>query len=628
MKHLASVFCLAALTILFTATLFTATLTATLTATVTSMAGEPRHGMSLFGELRHDKDFAHFDYADPDAVKGGTLRISGGQTFDNLNPYITKGAEPGQINQLYDTLMVRGFDEPSAQYGLVAETIEVADDFTWAAYTLRREARFHDGYPITADDVVFTFNMLKEVGSPQWRQRYASVARIEKTGSHSVTFYFSGTLSMEPVLMTGELPVLPAHYWADREFDKTTLKPPLASGPYVVRNLSAGRYIEYERVKDYWAEDLAVTRGHNNFDIIRIETFRDLTVAREAFKSGDLHFFGEGVSKDWATSYEFDAVKDGRVIKETYVMGNPKTADSYLINLRKPIFSDVRVREAMSYAFDFEWINAHLYYGLYSRSDSFFSGSELAHQGMPTPQELELLEPLRDQLPERVFGEAYVSPVTRGDGNNRSQLRYAAQLLDDAGYHVNAATGIREHEDTGDRLIFEILVVTAPWERVSLAYIVSLEKIGIKARVRLVDQSQYILRLATRDFDLTILRIPRSITPGNEIRRGFSSEYADIPYSSNVLGVKDPAIDSLIESLIGAESRDELMYASRAFDRALMWNFYSVPGYFSPGARIVYWDRFGRAERGPRYALEFPEIWWYDAERDAQLGVQRQARAD
>lgn len=584
-------------------------------------AAEPSHGISLFGELAHDQDFTHFDYANPDAPKGGRLRLSGGQTFDNLNPYITKGAEPGEINQLYDTLTVRGFDEPSARYGLIAETIEVADDFTWATFTIRKEARFHDGMPITADDVVFTFNKFKDVGSPQWKQRYRSVVAIEKSGSHSVTFKYEGTLSMEPVLMSGELPVLPKHYWEDRDFEKTTLEIPVASGPYTIKSLEAGRYIEYKRIEDYWAKDLPVNKGHHNFDSMRIDTFRDLTVAREAFKSGDLHFFGEGVSKDWATSYEFDAVKEGRVIKETYVMGNPKTADSYLINLRKPIFTDVRVREALSYAFDFEWINEHLYYGLYSRSDSFFSGSDLAHQGMPTPQELALLEPLRDQLPPRVFGEAYASPITRGDGNNRSQLKHAAELLNAAGYVVNPETGMREHEETGLPLAFEILVITAPWERVSLAYIQSLEKIGIQANVRLVDQSQYILRLATRDFDLTILRIPRSITPGNEIRRGFSSEYADIPYSNNVLGVKDPAVDSLVESLIGATSNDDLMYAARALDRALMWNFYSVPGYFSPGSRIVYWNRFGRAERGPRYAVEFPETWWYDADRDANLGL-------
>jgi len=575
-----------------------------------------RHGIAMYDDLKYPPGFQHFDYVNPDAPKGGTLRLGVAEgTFDSFNPFIIKGnpAAPG-IGSVWETLLVSSADEPFSEYGLLAETVQTPPDRSWVAFELRPEARWHDGKPVTADDVIWTFETLRAKGAPTYRFYYASVDRVEKTGERGVRFVFKPGTNRELPLIVGQLPVLPKHWWAGREFDKTLLEPPLGSGPYKVGKFEAGRFVEYERVPDYWGKDLPVNRGRDNFDLQHIDYYRDATVALEAFKGGNFDFRPEASAKDWATAYDVPEVRDGRIVKETVPHHRPAGMQSFAMNLRRPLFQDRRVREALGLAFDFEWSNQALFYGQYTRTRSYFDNSELASRGLPDAAELAVLEPLRGTLPKEVFTREFRVPTTDGSGNNRENLRRAAELLKDAGW---AVAGGKLTKD-GQPFSFEILLDNPQFERVVLPYAKNLEKLGIEARVRTVDTSQYRRRVDSFDFDMIVAGFPESDSPGNEQREYWGSEAAKREGSRNVIGIADPAIDSLVDALIASPDRATLVARTRALDRALLWGYYVVPNWYIGSDRIAYWNKFGKPAVVPKDGVQI-DAWWIDSAKAAAL---------
>jgi microcin C transport system substrate-binding protein len=574
------------------------------------------HGLAMHGALKYGPDFEHFEYANPEAPKGGTVVLSAIGTFDSLHPFILKGQTPTGITGTFDTLMVSSDDEAFSEYGLLAESVEVPADRSWVAFDLREEARFHDGTPVTADDVVFSFQALKEKGHPFYRAYYKNVAAVEKEGSHRVRFMFEDGDNRELPLIIGQLPVLPAHAFEDRVFDETTLEPLPGSGPYRVREVDPGRSVTYERVADYWGRDLPVNRGRHNFDVLRIEYYRDATVALQAFKAGEYDFRSENIAKNWATAYDFPAVRDGRVVLEEIPHDQPTGMQGFVMNTRRALFQDPRVRRAMGYAFDFQWTNQNLFYGAYTRTESYFSNSELASRGLPAPEELEILEPYRERLPEEVFTEAYEAPSTAGPGGLRANLRQAVALLEEAGWRFEGRRLV--HGETGRPFEMEILLVSPSMERVALPYVRNLERIGIDASVRTVDTTQYQNRLDSFDFDMTVAVFGQSLSPGNEQRDFWGSEAAETPGSRNLAGVRDPVVDALVDLVIAAPDRESLIHRTRALDRVLLWGHYVVPHWHVQSFRIAYWNKFEHPAVTPRYALGF-DTWWVDAEKAAEL---------
>lgn len=582
-----------------------------------ALASEPSHGISLFGDLEYPADFEHMAYANPDAPKGGTLRVPGFGTFDSLNYLIRKGRPAQGLNMTDDSLAERGFDEATARYGLIAETIEMADDLSWVEFVLRPEARFHDGEPIKVADVIFTFETLKAKGSPNIQSRYKGIERAEQTGERSVKFHFNGRKTREHALEISAMPILPKHYWEGRDFEDTTLEPPLSSGPYRIRELVAGQSVVYERVEDYWAKDLPMISGLYNFDVIRYDYFRDTTVQREAFKGKVIDRVQEGVSKDWAQSYDFPAVNEGMVIRDVLQTEVPAGGHNFIFNTRRSLFSDARVREAFTHVWNFDWINKLLFHSLYERPSSFWYRSELGHTGLPSEAELALLEPWRDQIPERVFSEPYVPPISNIAGRDRAGQRKAIALLREAGWAMS--DGVLTHSETGERFEFEFLLVDPGYERSVLAYSDMLSQIGIIANVRIVESSQFIERVRKFDFDMTALPYGAALSPGAEMINNWGSAAADQIYSGNVGGTKDPAIDALMEDAIAATSRAELVTAVNALDRVLIWNFYIIRGYNQSGSWTAYWNIFGRPDRHARYNDSYPETWWLDPEMEASV---------
>jgi microcin C transport system substrate-binding protein len=578
------------------------------------------HGLSMYGDLKYGPDFSHFDYANPDAPKGGEVKLAAIGTFDTLNPFTLKGIPAAGIGQLFDTLTAQSSDEPFSEYGLIAETIEVPADRSWVAYTLRKEACFHDGTPITADDVISTFETLKTKGQPFYRAYYANVAEVEKLGEHKVKFSFSAGDNRELPLIVGQLPVLSKAYWGTRDFEKTTLEPPLGSGPYTIASVDPGRSIVYRRVKDYWGAKLPVKAGSDNFETIRYDYYRDTTVALEAFKAGQYDFRAENVAKNWATAYTGPAVTRGLIKKEEIPNQLPTGMQAYVYNTRRPVFQDPRVRQALAYAFDFEWTNKSLFYGAYTRTKSYFSNSDLASQGPPSPAEVQILEPFRDKLPPEVFTQAYQPPSTEGPGNIRENLLTAHNLLKAAGWVVKGKTLVNER--TGAPLEFEILLDDPSFERVTLPFVKNLERLGVTARVRTVDTAQYQNRVDNFDFDMTVVVWPQSLSPGNEQRDFWSSERADTPGSRNLAGIKDPVVDELINLLIAAPDRQSLIDRTRALDRVLLWGHYVIPHWHNRSFRVAYWDKFDRPGITPPYALGF-DTWWVDPKKGAVLAQRR-----
>lgn len=664
---------------------------------------EPRHALTLYGEPpKYPADFKHFDYVNPDAPKGGLLRQESVGGFDSFNPFIPKGNAVGSIGLIYDSLTYHSPDEPFTEYGLLAEKIEQAADNSYVRFHLNPKARFHDGTPVTAEDVIFTFNILLEQGDPMYRHYYADVAKVEAEDRLRVRFDFKHKDNRELPLILGQIQVLPKHWWTEldeslassaqplsqmadikvdaddprrlqiiskeakqplpfdlirlnyqrlaadndslpngeqlerheqgltltfastvtpeqiaalgdmrllptkRDFASANLDIPLGSGPYRISKVAPGSSVEFERVKDWWAKDLPVSRGLYNFDTIRIDFYRDSQVALEAFKAGQFDVNLEYSAKDWATGYDSPALRDGRFVQEAIPNHNPAGMQGYVFNLRRPVFQDRRVREAISLLFDFEWANKQLFYGAYKRTNSYFANSELAATGLPEEAELKLLEPLRDKLPPEVFTQEFKTPVTDGSGIIREQNRRAYQLLTAAGYRIDndKMTG-----PDGKPLVFEFLNFQPNLERVVLPFKRNLASLGIDLQIRRVDVSQYINRLRSRDFDMTSAVWPQSSSPGNEQREFWHSSSADNPGSRNLIGLRDPAIDQLVEGLIRADSRQSLITHARALDRALLWGHYVVPNYYVDTWRVAYWKRFGRPKITPLYDYGLM-TWW------------------
>ncbi len=576
-------------------------------ATADSPPGQ--HALTLYGEPpRYPADFSHFEYVNPDAPKGGTLRLSGFGSFDSLNGFISRGTSADQLGLIYDTLTFHALDEPFTEYGLLAERIERAEDDTWVRFHLRPEARFHDGEPVKASDVVFTFNTLIEKGSPFYRAYYADVQEVLAESEHSVLFRFHHGQNRELALVLGQLPVLPAHYWAERDFTRTGLEPPLGSGPYRVANVRPGRSISYERVADYWGADLPVHRGLYNFDRVVIDYYRDTGVALEAFKAGQFDFNQEVSARNWATGYDSPALRAGRIVKEEIPNHNTQGMQGFVFNQRRPHFADYRVRKAITLLFDFEWANARLFHDAYTRSASYFGNSELEATGLPSEAELALLEPLRDQLPPAVFEEAWVPPKTDGTGNVRQQMREAYALLQEAGWRIEDDKLVNQ---AGEHLSFEFLLVQADFERILLPFKRNLASLGIELTLRRIDVSQYVNRLRSRDFDMVVTGFGQSNSPGNEQREYWHSSSADNPGSRNLMGLQHPAVDALVEGLIQAESREALVTHTRALDRVLRAKHLVVPNFHTTVYRVAYWNKFAHPPISPRYDLGL-FTWWVD----------------
>jgi microcin C transport system substrate-binding protein len=594
------------------------------------------HGLDLFGGLHYGPNFQHFEYADPNAPKGGELVLAApGATYDSLNPYIVKGTPAAGLSFLSqslitDSLMVQSSDEPNSEYGLIAESVAVPADKSWAEFTLRANARWSDGTPITPEDVIFSLDTLKEKGLPLYRNYYANVPKAEKTGPHKVRFVFSEMGNKELPFIVAELPVLSKSYWSGRKFDETTTTPPLSSGPYKISRVDVGRSITYERNPDYWGKDLPVNRGRFNFATIRYDYYRDGSVALEAFKAGKVDFRSENSAKNWATEYDIAPVRDGRIVKQ---MTHPENGDGYqgfLYNIRRPMFKDPKVREALSYAFDFEWLNKNIFYDQYARTRSYFEGTELAATGLPTPAELKLLEPFRSQLDPRVFTQEFNPPKTDGTQTSlRQNLRTAVGLLDQAGWAIR--DGKLVSKQTGQQLAFQILLIDAAQERVVAPFANNLKLLGIDVSFRVVDDSQYIARVQNFDFDMIIGVLGQSLSPGNEQRDYWGSDAADRPGSTNYIGIKSPVVDALVNAVIFAADRDALLTATHALDRVLQWGFYSIPELHAQGARIAYWNKFARPDVLPRYAdpsagpLAYLNMWWIDPAKARALGGQAAA---
>ena len=568
----------------------------------------PTHGLSIHGDLKYGPGFRHFAYVNPAAPKGGSVRLSATGTFDNLNPFILKGVPPQGIATTFETLLVASADEPSSEYGLVAETVQTPPDRSWVAFTLRPAARFHDGSPITVEDVLWTFETLRTKGHPLYRSYYAAVASVEKTGPRTVRFTFKAGDNRELPVIVGQLAVLSKAYWSGRDFTKTTLEAPLGSGPYRVESLEPGRSITYRRVDDYWGAALPVNVGRFNFDTIRYDYYRDGTVALEAFKAGAYDLRAEDSAKNWARAYDVPAVRDGRIRKELIPNEIPTGMQGFVYNTRRAVFRDARVRAALATAFDFEWSNAHLFYGAYTRTRSYFSNSELASRGLPGEAELAVLTPFRGHVPDEVFTREYRPPSTGPDGL-RPNLLHALELLEQAGWVVRDLKLV--HAETGRPLTFEILIDDPTWERITLPFVKNLERLGVAARVRTVDSAQYEYRVKQFDFDMTVGVFPQSSSPGNEQVDYWASVSADTPGSRNIAGVRDPVVDRLIERLIAAPDRAALVARTRALDRVLLWGHYVIPHWHLTAFRVAYWDRFGRPAVSPKYDLGF-NTWWID----------------
>ena len=598
-----------------------ATTIASILIAVPALAGDKTpnvnisHGLTLLENLKYPPDFRHFDYVNPNAPKGGVLRRYSIGTFDSFNPYIIKGNPTGAVGMVFQTLMDTPMDEVSAGYGQIAESVEVANDLSYTTFNLRKSARFHDGTAITADDVIWTFRALKKDGRPFYRFYYKNIARAVKLGEHKVKFEFTGPPNRELPHITGQLPVLSKKWWSERDFSKTLLEPPMGSGPYRIVKFEAGRYVKLERLKDWWGENLPVNLGRNNFDHIRIDYYRDQTVALEAFKSGRYDLRSENTSLTWATGYDFPARRDGYVKLDEVQHARPTGMQAFVFNTRKPIFKDLELRRAIAYAFDFEWSNKNLFFGQYARTKSFFSNSELAATNLPSKEELVFLKPWRDKIPAQVFTQIYDPPASDGSGNIRRNLRMALRILKGAGYKIKENKAISPR--TGAAVKFEILLVSPAFERIATPFVKNLSRLGIEANIRTVDQSQYINRVRSFDFDMIVSTFGQSESPGNEQRDYWSSAAAERAGGRNVIGIKDPAIDALIENVVNAKNRKSLIHATRALDRVLLWSHFVVPQWHVRKDRIAYWNRFG-IPKHPKYGPDTMS-WWIDPAMDAAL---------
>lgn len=575
------------------------------------------HGIAIHGEPGYPADAQHLSYADPKALKGGTIRLAGRGTFDSLNPFILQGTPARAAAGIYEPLLDTVYDEVSTEYGRLVETIETPHDRSWVIFTLRSNARWHDGKPVTPEDVVFSFNILKEKGQPMYAVYWHDVVGAEALDDRRVKFSFRGGDNHELPVIIGQLTVLPKHWWSGRPFDRASMDVPVGSGPYRIDQVEAGRFITLKRVEDYWGKDLWLNRGQNNFDIIRYDYYRDEQVAFEAFKAGDVDYRDEFTSRLWATSYDFPAVKSGAVQMAELSHESTLPMQGVGFNLRRETFKDRRFREAFVHLVDFEWFNKALSWNLLTRINSYFFNSELAARGLPSKEELEILEPLRAQLPPELFTQEFKLPVTDGSGNNREGMRRAIALLKEAGWEVRS--GKMLNVKSNQQLSFELLLGEPRLERFALPFKEWCGRIGIDVRLRTVDPVQYQKRMDEFDYDATIVIFSQSLSPGNEQREYWGSNAAKTKGSQNLVGIADPAIDKLIEAVIAAPDRPNLIVRSRALDRALLWNYFIVPQYYSTKWWIAYWNKFGRPEKLAKYQPRGISTWWIDPEKEKAL---------
>jgi microcin C transport system substrate-binding protein len=585
-----------------------------------SASAEPRHGLSAFGDLKYPPDFKHFDYVNPDAPKGGRLASRGTlaiDAFDSFNGYILRGNAAQNIQLLFDTLMERANDEPDAVYGLVAKSADLAPDKKSVTFQLREEARFSDGTKLTGEDVCDSFRLISTEGHERLRVLIRDVEKCEVLSPYEVKYTFKGEHTRDlPLLVATVLPVLSKAYYAETDFTKSTLKPPLGSGPYKVGSFKEGQYVSYVRRPDYWAKDLPVNKGRWNFDEIRMEYFKDRTAVVEALKSGVLDLHEEFTSRDWATAYNVKSVAEGRLIKEVLPDNTPSGAQGFYINLRREKFQDIRVRKALDLAFDFEWMNANLFYGSYERTTSFFENSALMAKGKPSEQELKILEPFRKDLRPEVFEDAYVPPVSDGSGQDRKLLRQAAQLLAEAGWKRQGTLLVN---DKGEKLTIEFLIDDPTSERITAPYVKNLKLLGIDAIMRGIDPAQHEQRMKEFDFDLDIMRLVGGQTPGTELRGPLGSQSAKETGSFNISGIALPVVDALIDKMITAKSREELLYTGRALDRVLRAEHIWVSNWGKASHWIAHWDIFEKPKIKPDYDRGIIDTWWINAEKAKTL---------
>ncbi len=577
-------------------------------------------------------DFPYFPYVDPNAPKGGEVTLASIGTYDSFNPFILRGTATGgmisswvtlpggsgsgsSVGHVWESLLTSSADEMDTGYGHLAQTIELPADKMWVAFELRPEAKFSDGTPVTAEDVAWTYRTLLDQGRPSFRIQMADVKDVEVEGPRRVVFHFKSNENRELPLILGELPVLPKHFFAGRDFTKPLTDPPIGSGPYRISGFELGRSVTYERRPDWWAANMPTGKGTNNFDRVRIEYFRDSTVAMEAFKAGQIDLRSENISKSWATAYDFPAVERGLVIKQDFTHHLPTGMQGWAMNTRRPIFANPLVRQAMAEVYDFEWANKNLFYGTYTRTLSYFSNSDLASSGIPQGDELKLLEPYRAELPAALFTQPFKLPVTDGSGNNREELRKALDLLGQAGWSVKERKLV---DANGQPMSFIILLDDPSLERVALPYVQSLQKIGVDVRVRTVDPAQYQHLTDDFDFDMTMMVYPEGDIPGNELRDYFTCAAAKAQGSYNIPGICDPAVDALVEKVITAQDRKTLDTAARALDRVLLWRWYLVPNWDSRTFHIAYWNRFGHPDKPIREGFNF-DTWWVDAAKAKAL---------
>lgn len=577
------------------------------------------HALSLLGDPALPADFPHWPWVNPDAPKGGEVTLTALGSFDSLNPFILRGTAAVGLVNIYDQLLASSSDEASTEYAHLAEVVEIPADRMGVSFELRANARWHDGQPITAEDVVWTFNTLRSQGRPFFRAYWGDVTEAVAESPRRVTFRFRTNENRELALILGQIYVLPKHFWEGRDFARPLQDIPLGSGGYRVESFDSGRSINYRRVADAWSAGLNTKRGTQNFDVLRYEYFRDTTVAFEAFKAGQIHFRTENIARNWATGYDFPAARRGLVKRDEIRHQLPTGMQAFVMNLRRPLFQDARVREALMMVFDYEWLNANIFNGLYARTGSFFSNSELASSGLPQGRELAILERYRGRVPESVFTTEFRLPTTDASGNNRDGLRRALTLMREAGWEVRNRRLVNAQ---GQGFSFEILLNGASFERVALPYVQWLQRLGIEARVRTVDPAQYQVRTDAFDYDMTVDVIGQSLSPGNEQRDYWTCAKARENGSQNIAGICDPVIDELVEMLINAPDREELIARTRALDRVLLHHHFVIPQWHNRLFWVAFWDRFGRPERNPRYALGF-DSWWLDAARDAALTAAR-----
>jgi microcin C transport system substrate-binding protein len=586
--------------------------------------GTEVHGISGFGDLKYPRDFRHFDYVDPKAPKGGVFSQIGPSrqynqnflTFNSLNSYILRGDAAQGMELTFATLMSSAEDEPDAMYGLGAHMVRISPDGLVYRFALRPEARFHDGTKLTAHDAAFTFKLLKDKGHPIIQQRLREMAGVEAADDTTLVVRFVEKRARDTPLFVASLPIFSRAYYAAHNFEETTLDVPLGSGPYKVGRFEPGRFIEYRRVADWWGASLPVNVGQDNFDILRYEYYRDRDVGFEGFTGKSYLFREEFTSRTWATRYDFPAMRDGRVKRDELPDDTPSGAQGWFINVRRPKFANPQLRLALNYAFDFEWTNKSIMYGSYLRTHSVFQNSDMMAKGRPSPEELALLEPWRGRVPDQVFGEPFVPPVSDGSGQDRILLRKGSQILTDAGFVIKGGKRI---DPKGEPVAFEFLIDEQTFEPHHMPFIKNLKTLGIEANLRIVDPVQYRARVDDFDFDVTVDRAGFSTIPGDSLRSYFSSQAAATKGSRNLAGIADPAIDALIEKIIAADTREELVFAARALDRVIRAGYYWVPHWYKPSHWVAYWDVFGRPPVKPRYARGIPDTWWYDRDKAAKV---------